>query len=91
MPDGTRFRLRVKAGARRTAILGIHGGALKLAVSAAPERGKANQALLTLLAEVLGVAPSGLQIISGETSPDKVVQVDLATDAVRQRLAAELP
>jgi hypothetical protein len=90
VPTGTRLRLRVKAGARRSEILGVHAGALKLAVNAAPERGKANRAVLALLAEALGVPPTRLQLLSGETSPDKVLQVDLAVDAVRQRLQSAI-
>ena len=59
-PGGTRLRLRVKAGAKKTAILGVHGGAIKLSVAAAPERGKANRAVVKLLAEVLGLPSSAV-------------------------------
>ena len=85
---GTRLRLRVKPGARKTAIVGVHGGALKLAVSAQPEKGKANRAVVQLLAKALGVANSAVTIDAGETSQDKVVEVALDPAAVRAILGA---
>ena len=85
---GTRLRLRVKPGARKTAIVGVHGGALKLAVSAQPEKGKANRAVVQLLAEALGVAHSAVTIAAGDTSQDKVVEVALDPAAVRAILGA---
>jgi len=85
--NGTRLRLRVKPGARKTAIVGVHGGALKVAVAAAPEKGKANRAVVKLLAEALGVPASAVTIASGETSQDKVVEIALSPAAVRAILA----
>lgn len=84
---GTRLRLRVKPGARKTAIVGIHGGALKIAVAAAPERGKANRAVVALLAKALGLPVSAVTIASGETSQDKVAEIALSPAAVRAILA----
>jgi uncharacterized protein (TIGR00251 family) len=83
---GTRLRLKVKAGARRRGALGVHAGALKLAVTTAPERGKANRSVLKLLAELLRVPPSELELVSGETSSEKTVFVPLSAAAVRERL-----
>lgn len=83
---GTRLRLRVKPGARRTEIVGSHGGALKLTVASAPERGKANRAVVKLLAEALGVPSSSVTIAAGATSQDKVVEIALAPAAVRALL-----
>jgi uncharacterized protein (TIGR00251 family) len=85
---GTRMRLRVKPGARMTAIIGIHGGALKLAVSAPPDKGKANRAVVQLLAKALGVPSSAVTIAAGDASQDKVVDVALAPAAVRAILGA---
>lgn len=85
---GTRLRLRVKPGARRRGLLGTHGGALKIAVTAAPEKGKANVAVCRLLAEALGLAASELEIVSGHTSRDKVVRLPLRPDQVRRLLSA---
>ncbi len=80
---GTRLRLRVKPGARKTAIVGIHGGALKVSVAALPEKGKANRAVVKLLAEALGLPPSAVTITSGETSQDKAAEIALDPTAVR--------
>lgn len=87
---GTRLRLRVKPGARKTAILGVHGGALKIAVAAAPEKGKANKAVVALLADALGLPPSAITIASGETSQDKVVELASSPDRVRAALTRTL-
>lgn len=87
-PGGTRLRLRVKPGARTTAIVGAHGGALKLSVTAAAERGKANRAVVKLLAEALGLPSSAVTIAAGETSQDKVAEIALSVEALRVRLAA---
>lgn len=88
---GTRLRLRVRAGAKRVAVLGVHGGALRVAVTAPPDRGKANRAVLTLMAEVLDLTPGDLEILAGRGSPDKSLGVPLSPDAVRVRLAAVIP
>ena len=86
---GSRLRLRVSAGASRSRILGIHGGALKLSVKAPPERGKANREVRVLVAEALGLAPSDVGIVSGETSPDKVVSLPLAPAEAARRFAGK--
>jgi len=88
---GTRLRLRVRAGAKRVGVLGVHGGALRVAVTAPPDRGKANRAVLALMADILRLAPGDLEILSGQLSPDKSLHVPLSRDAVRERLAAVLP
>ena len=86
---GVRLRLRVSAGASRRRILGVHGGALKLSVKAPPEKGRANKDVVSLVAETFGLAPSDVEILSGETSPDKVVRLALSPQeaAVRSRNA----
>ena len=89
--DGTRLRLRVKPAARRSAILGVHGGALKVAVTAAPEKGKANRAVLAVLAEALDVPPSSLELLSGAGSHDKAVRVPLPPAEVLRRLGGSSP
>jgi uncharacterized protein (TIGR00251 family) len=89
---GVLLRVRVKPKARTDAILGVYGDSLKLSVKEAPERGKANEAVCRLLARSLGIVGSAVTIASGETSQDKVVQVDgLAADACRARIEALLP
>ena len=85
---GTRLRLRVRPGARRNAILGTHGGALKLSVTAPPERGRANRAAIELLAGALGIAPAGIALVAGKSSPDKTVVVPLDPREAAARLGA---
>lgn len=80
------IRLRVSPGASRSRILGVHGGALKLSVSAAPEKGKANREVLRLVAERLSVPASSLAIVSGETAQDKVLKVAISDGELRERL-----
>jgi uncharacterized protein len=82
---GARLRLRVSAGASRSRILGVHGGALKLSVKAPPERGKANREVRALVSEAFGLAPSDVEIVSGETSPDKVVRLPVSPDEAARR------
>ncbi len=84
---GIRLRLRVQPGARKTAIVGEHGDALKLAVQAPPEDGRANDAVIELLAETLGLKRSAITLVSGQTRRDKIVEIaGLSADQVRGRL-----
>jgi uncharacterized protein (TIGR00251 family) len=89
MAGGTRLRLRVKPGAKRNAVLGVHDGALKVSIIAAPERGKANRAVLKLLGKVLEVGAEEIRLLAGESSQDKTVWVGLKAATVRERLEAE--
>ena len=82
----TRLRLHVKAGARRNALLGTRTGVLKISVTSAPEKGKANKAVLKLLAEALDVAPSTLKLVAGVSSPNKTVLVPLSPADVAERI-----
>jgi uncharacterized protein (TIGR00251 family) len=66
-------RVQPKSSADR--ILGEHGGALKVSVTAAPEKGKANAAVIALLAEKLGVPKSAIEIVRGEASRLKTVRI----------------
>jgi hypothetical protein len=70
-PEGCILPVKAQAGARKNAAVGEHAGALKLAVTAAPERGKANKALITLLADLFKVKRSQIELLSGQTSPEK--------------------
>ncbi len=71
----TRLRLRVSAGAARTELAGRHGDAWKVRVSAAPERGRANDAVVRLLSERLDLSRSAVTVVSGHTGREKVVEV----------------
>jgi uncharacterized protein len=71
----TRLALRVLPGAGRTEVVGRYGDAWKVRVSAAPERGRANGALLDLLSKQLGVKQSDVAIVSGHTTRNKIVEL----------------
>jgi uncharacterized protein (TIGR00251 family) len=84
----TRLRLRVAPGAARAAVVGRHGDAWKVRVAAAPERGKANDAVLELLAETLALPRANVTLVSGGGSRDKVVELaGLAPEEIERRLA----
>jgi uncharacterized protein (TIGR00251 family) len=67
------LRLRVVPGATRPGVVGRFGDGWKVRVSAPPEDGKANDAVLALLAATLGVRRRDLALASGRSSRDKVV------------------
>jgi uncharacterized protein YggU (UPF0235/DUF167 family) len=71
----TRLRLRVLPGSRRGEIAGRYAEGWKVRVPAAPERGRANAALLRLLSSVLRVPAATLSVVSGHASRDKVVEL----------------
>jgi len=89
---GKAFRLAVRAQpkARRNAIAGWLGQRLKLAVTAAPEHGKANQAIERLLAQALRLPRSAVAVVAGRASRDKVVEIAGLTPAEARRRLAEL-
>ena len=68
---GTVLTVRAQPGAKKNAVLGERDGALRVAVSAAPEKGKANAAVQSVLADALGCRASQVGLLSGETSRDK--------------------
>jgi uncharacterized protein YggU (UPF0235/DUF167 family) len=88
---GVILPLQVKAGSRRAGILGERAGALLVAVSAAPERGKANAAVIELLAASLDLRAADLSLVAGPTSPRKSILVaDYSAAALQPRLEALL-
>jgi uncharacterized protein (TIGR00251 family) len=85
------LHVRVKPQARRAGLVGRHGDGVKVAVRAAPERGRANEELLQVLAACLGVAPAALELVSGAGSQDKRVRVHGVDEVeLRRRLEAAL-
>lgn len=76
-----RLRLRVSPGARRPAVVGRHGTAWKVRVSAPPEGGKANDAVLALLSETLHLPSRDIELVSGASARDKVVALRGVTGA----------
>ena len=83
--DAVRFAVRVIPRARRSAIEGVHGGGLKVRLTAPPVDDAANDELVEVLAKALGVPRSRVRIVGGGHSRSKVVEVAGATgDAVRR-------
>ncbi len=72
---GIVFTVKVVPGSSRTVLCGLLDEMIKVKVSAAPEKGKANQCLLDFLSKQLGVKKNAVSIISGKTSAIKSVQV----------------
>jgi uncharacterized protein len=87
--NGTRLRLRVTPGARRPGVAGRHGDGWKIRVSQPPEDGRANDAVLALLAEVLALPRSAVTLVSGETARDKIVALDGIDPAAADRRLSE--
>jgi uncharacterized protein len=84
-----RFAVTLSPGARRDEIIGRHGEGWKVRVRAAPERGRANEVLLVLIASVLGVPGEAVRIVSGQSSRRKIIEVDgLADTEAGRRLEA---
>ena len=71
----TRLRLRVSPGAGRAAIVGRHGDGWKVRVTAPPEGGRANDAVLRLVAETLAVPRSAVTLVSGHRGREKIVEL----------------
>ena len=72
---GAEFAVRATPGARRTA-LSAEGEVLRVAVTAPPEGGRANEAVRTVLAGALGVAKTRLTLLRGASSRDKMFRLD---------------
>ncbi|HET9506911.1 MAG TPA: DUF167 family protein [Gaiellaceae bacterium] len=84
----TRLRLRVAPGSARPAVVGRHGDGWKVRVAAAPERGRANDAVLALLAEALELPRASVSLVSGSSSRDKIVELaGIGPDETDRRLA----
>jgi uncharacterized protein (TIGR00251 family) len=85
----TRLQLRVVPGASREEIVGRHGDAWKVRVTSPAEGGRANEALLNLLARALDVSRRDLSVTVGTSSRDKVVRLDgMTMELAEARLAA---
>jgi uncharacterized protein YggU (UPF0235/DUF167 family) len=85
----TRLALRVSPGARTSAVVGRYGDGWKVRVAAQPERGRANEALVALLAATLRVPARTISVVSGHSGRDKLVELTgLAPEETERRLAA---
>ena len=70
-PQGTLIAIRAQPGAKRNTLLGEHDGALRVAVTAAPDKGKANEAIAKVLSEAIGRPKSAVELVSGQASRQK--------------------
>ena len=87
----TRISVVVSPGASRTELVGRHGDGWRARIAAPPERGRANEALVGLLADLLDVSRSSVRIVGGRGGRSKVVEVDGVDAAeVERRLARKV-
>jgi hypothetical protein len=85
--EGTILPVRAQPGARKNEIRGEQDGALKVSVTQAPEKGKANKALVEVLAKGLGLKKSQIDLISGETASQKRFLIrGIGSEELRERI-----
>jgi len=91
-PRGASFAVRVQPRARKNAVLGEIGEALKIALTAPPVEGRANEACLSFLAELLKVPRSSITITAGESSRNKMIRVaGISAAEIAGRLQTAVP
>lgn len=89
--EGVLLNVHAQPGARRSGLTGEHGGALRVAVNAPPDKGKANAAIVGVLAEALGLKPSQVALVAGETSRRKrVLLAGLGVEDAARRIESAL-
>ena len=86
--EGATLAVRAQPKAKKNAVLGERAGALRVSVTAPPEDGRANDAVLALLRDHFKLQRSQLTLLSGQTNRNKVVLVRGVTP---QQLAARIP
>ena len=82
---GFRLRVRVAPGSSASGVVGRHGDAWKVRVNAPPERGRANEAVLGVLADALRVRRDDIRLLRGGAGKDKLVEVAGITAAEAER------
>ena len=86
-PVGIVLTVKAQPGARRNGVVGEHAGSLKVAVTQAPEKGKANDAIIEVLADLLELKRNQLRLVSGATSSQKKFLVTgVSLDELQQRI-----
>jgi len=89
--DGVVIRVHVQPKARREQLIGMHGDRIKLAVTEPPDKGKANDAVMRLIAATLNLAPSGVLLLRGATSRQKDLLVrNLDAEQIAELLVAAM-
>jgi uncharacterized protein len=90
-PNGCTLSVRVHPGAKRNAITGTHADALKISLTTPPTDGRANQALIALLAERLNIPRASIELLAGHTSRSKTLRLTGITPAEAEaRLLTDL-
>ena len=90
-PDGVVLPVRAQPGSKKSELRGEQDGAIKVAVTQIAEKGKANKALVACLSKQLGLRKSQLELISGESSPQKRFLVrDVSVEQLRAAIDAVL-
>lgn len=79
------LRLHVQPGAGKTTVVGRHGDAIKVRVASPPEGGRANDAVVVLIAQTFDLKLASVTLVSGQTSRSKRVQIDGIAEAEVQR------
>jgi hypothetical protein len=88
-PRGATFQVKVQPRAKKNAIVGEVGEAVKLALTAPPIDGRANEACIAFLAELLNVPRGSVTIAAGHSSRSKVIRVtEISAAHVREKLKA---
>lgn len=85
---GVRVPVRVQPRASSEAIVGVHGGALKVRLTAPPADGAANEALVRFLADTFEIPARDVTIVSGFTSRSKIVELAGVSEARVRRVAS---
>jgi uncharacterized protein len=90
-PNGCTLSVRVHPGAKRNAITGTHSDALKISLTTPPTDGRANQALIALLAQRLNIPRASIELLAGHTSRSKTLRLTGITPAEAEaRLLTDL-
>ena len=90
-PEGTILPVRAQPAARRNEIRGEQDGMLKVCVTQSPEKGKANKAVIELMAKSFKLRKSQIELLSGETSHKKRFLIrDITPDELAQKIAEKL-
>ena len=74
-PDGCTLAVRVQPGAKKNAVTGIHAGAVRISLTTPPIEGRANEALIAFLAELLHLPRARISLLSGTTSRTKALHI----------------
>lgn len=73
--DGCTLAVRVRPGAKKNDVAGIHAGAVKISLTAPPVEGRANEALIEFVAELLRIPRARVSILSGASSRMKALRI----------------